>query len=78
MIFALTLEFQGKEISELRERVEECKSDNRVITQRHDQEVEKNSWNVEKIHDLQVNQHTDIILPLSQSYKWSYQSISTK
>ena len=45
---------QGKEISELREKVEECKSDNRVITQRHDQEVEKNAWNVEKIQDLQV------------------------
>ena len=45
---------QVREIGELKERVEEGLSDNRVITQRYDQEAEKNTWNQEKITDLQV------------------------
>ena len=45
---------QVREIGELKERIEEGLSDNRVITQRYDQEAEKNGWNQEKITDLQV------------------------
>ena len=58
----LSLSVQVREIGELKERIEEGLSDNRVITQRYDQEAEKNTWNLEKITDLQVHIVGDVPL----------------
>ena len=51
---------QVGEIGTLREQVEEGRRDNRVITQRFDQEAEKNSWSQEKILELQVRETEDV------------------